>query len=167
MFKDEILENKRRREIFVAVDANPGFHLRRLQRVLNMPLTTLHYHLSYMTRKRIIFAESEGHQKKYYTKRMDVEDKRILSALRQKRMRHIVLIVLANKKTKYKVLADHLKLPRSTLSFYLKHLVDKNILTREKIGHENVYILRDQDRVKKVLAAYKPSFTHRPAKTQA
>jgi predicted transcriptional regulator len=165
MFKDELLENRRRREIFVAVDANPGFHLRRLQRVLNMPLTTLHYHLSYMARKKIIFAESEGHQKKYYTKRMDVEDKRILSALRQKRMRHIVLIVLANKKTKHKVLADHLKLPRSTLSFYLKHLVDKNILTREKIGHENVYILRDQDRVKKVLAAYKPSFTDRPAKT--
>jgi predicted transcriptional regulator len=167
MFKDEILENERRRKIYVAVEANPGFHLRRLQKALNMPLTTLHYHLSYMTRKKIVFAEPEGHQKKYYTKRLEAEDKRILSALRQKKTRDIILAVLANRKTKYQLLANRLKLPRSTLSYHLKQLVDKSILTQEKIGHENVYILSDQNRVEKVLAAYKSSFTEKSAKTHA
>ena len=167
MFKDEILENERRKKIYVAIEANPGFHLRRLQKALNMPLTTLHYHLSYMTRKKIVFAELEGHQKKYYTKRLETEDKRILSALRQKKTKNIIQAVLANKKAKHQQLADCLKLPRSTLSFYLKQLVDKNILKREKIGHENVYILSDQNRIEKVLAAHKTSLTDRPTKSHA
>ncbi len=165
MFKDEILENESRRRIYVTIEANPGFNLRRLQKVLSMPLTTLHYHLSYMTRKKIVFAESEGHQKKYYTKRLESEDKRTLSALRQEKMRNIVLVILANKKAKYQFLADRLKLPRSTLCFCLKHLVEKSILTREKIGHENIYTVTDQERVARVLATYKSSFTTKPAKT--
>jgi predicted transcriptional regulator len=158
MFKDEILENEKRRKIFTVIEASPGIHLRELQRILDMPLTTLEYHLSYMTRKGIIFAETEVHHKRYYTKPLDPEDKKVLAALRQKRMREIVLTVLANEKAKYQLLADRLKLSHSTLSSYLKYLVNKNILIREKIGYENLYTVGDEDRVAKVLIAYKPSF---------
>jgi DNA-binding transcriptional ArsR family regulator len=73
-------------------------------------------------------------------------------------MRQIVLIVLANKKVKYRFLSDYLKLPHSTLSFYLKNLVDNSILARTKIGYENLYTVLDEDRVAKVLTAYKSSF---------
>jgi len=158
LFKDEILENERRRQIYCVLETNPGIHLRELQRVLSMPLATLEYHLSYMTRKKIVFWETEGHHKRYYTKLFDPEDKKVLSALRQQRMREIVLIVLANKKVKYQFLSDYLKLPHSTLSFYLKYLVDNNILARTKIGYENLYTVPDEDRVAKVLIAYKSSF---------
>jgi len=158
MFKDEILENERRRKIYVAVEGSPGIHLRELQRILNMPLTTLEYHLSYMARKKILFAETEGHHKRYYTKPLDPEDKKVLAALRQKRMREIVLIILANEKAKYQLLAERLRLSHSTLSSYLKYLVNKNILVKEKIGYENLYTVRDEERVAKVLLAYKPSF---------
>jgi predicted transcriptional regulator len=158
MFKDEILENERRRKIYALVEASPGIHLRELQRVLNIPLTTLDYHLSYMTRKKIIFGETEDHHKRYYTKPLDPDDKKVLIALRQKRMREIVLIVLENGKAKYQLLAERLKLSHSTLSSYLKYLVNKNILVMEKIGYENLYTVQEEDRVAKVLIAYKPSF---------
>jgi len=158
MFKDEILENERRRNIYAIIEANPGIHLRELQRVLNMPLATLEYHLSYMTRKKVVFGETDGHYRRYYVKPLEQEDKKVLSALRQKRMREIVLIILTNKKVKYQFLSDYLKLPRSTLSLYLKHLVDHNILARDKIGYENIYTVQDEDRVAKILIAYKSSF---------
>ena len=161
MFKDEILENERRRRIYSTIETTPSIHLRELQRVLNMPLTTLEYHLNYMTRKKIIFAEADGYHRTYYIKPLDPEDKKVLSALRQKRMREIVLIILASQKAKYQSLSDELKLPHSTLSFYLKYLVDHEILAREKIGYENVYTVRDEDRVAKVLIAYKSSFSDR------
>jgi len=161
MFKDEILENERRRRIYAAVEATPSIHLRELQRVLNMPLATLEYHLNYMSRKKIIFAEADGYHKTYWTKPLDPEDKKVLSALRQKRMREIVLMILASQKVKYQSLSDGLKLPHSTLSFYLKYLIDHGILAREKIGYENVYTIRDEDRVAKVLIAYKSSFSDR------
>jgi len=111
-----------------------------------------------MTRKKIVHGETVEHHKRYYTKPLDPEDKKVLSALRQKRMREIVLIILANKKVKCQFLLDYFKLPRSTLSFYLKYLVDNSILARDKIGYENVYTVQDEDKVAKVLIAYKSSF---------
>jgi predicted transcriptional regulator len=158
MFKAEILENENRRKIYEIVERTPGIHLRELQRVLNMPLTTLEYHLSYMARKKIIYSETDTHYKRYYAKPLDEEDKKVLCALRQKRMREIVLLVLSNEKAKYQFMADYLKLPHSTLSFYLKYLVDNGILAKDKVGYETIFTVKNEDKVAKVLIAYKASF---------
>jgi len=158
MFKDEILENENRRKIYEAIEKSPGIHLRELQRLLNMPLTTLEYHLSYMARKKIVYSETDTHYKRYYAKPLGDEDKKVLCALRQKRMREIVLLVLSNGKAKYQFMADYLKVPHSTLSFYLKYLVDNDILVKDKVGYETIYTVKDEDKVAKVLVAYKASF---------
>jgi predicted transcriptional regulator len=158
MFKDEILENEKRRNIYSIIEANPGIHLRELQRITNLPLATLEYHLNYMTRKKIIIREADTHYTRYYTKPLDPEDKKILSALRQERMREIVLLTATSGKAKFQFLMDHLDLPRSTLSFYLKYLVDHNILAKDKIGYENIYTIKDEDRIAKVLIAYRSTF---------
>jgi len=158
MFKNEVLENENRQKIYKVIEHNPGIHLRELQRALEMPITTLEYHLSYMARKRIIYSETDSHYKRYYAKQLDQEDKKVLSTLRQKRPREIVLLILANEKAKYQFIADYLKLPPSTLSFYLKYLMDNGILEKEKVGYETIYQVKDEDRVAKVLIAYKTSF---------
>lgn len=158
MFKDEILENEKRRKIYRVIEDNPGIHMRELQRTLEMPVATLEYHLSYMVRKKIIYGEADENVKRYYSKPLDPQDKKMLSVLRQKKLREIVLIVLSNQKAKYQFLSDCLKLPHSTLSLYLKYLVDKNILDREKIGYENIYTVHEDERVAKVLIAYRSSF---------
>jgi predicted transcriptional regulator len=158
MFKDEILENENRHKIYALIEKNQGIHLRELQRITNMPLTTLDYHLSYMSRKGIIYSESEGYIKRYYTKPLKNEDKKLLAALRQNKLREIVLITMANQKIKYQDLSDYLKLPHSTLSLYLKSLVDNGILIKEKIGYETFYTVKDEEQIAKVLIAYKRSF---------
>jgi len=158
MFKKEVLENERRRRIYKFVEKNPGVHLRELQRTLKIPLSSLEYHLNYMVRKKVIFREKDGRYRRYYVKQLDAEDKKILSALRQKRMREIVFVILSSKKEKYQVLLKHLRIPPSTLSLYLKYLVDRNILKRQRIDHENIYTVQDEDRVAKILMSYKSSF---------
>ncbi len=158
MFKNEILENENRRKIYKVIEYNPGIHLRELQRVLEMPLTTLDYHLSYMVRKQIIYSELEAHYKRYYAKALDREDKKVLSALRQKKLREIVFLVLTHEKVKYQFMLEYLKLPNSTLSFYLKYLVDNGILIKNKVGYETIYTIKDEEQVTKVLVAYKASF---------
>jgi predicted transcriptional regulator len=158
MFKDEILENDNRRKIYDVIEENPGIHLRELQRVLETPLTTLEYHLSYLGRRKIIYSENDLHFKRYYAKPLEKEDKKVIVALRQKRLREIVLLVLSKEKAKYQFLCEYLKLPNSTLSFYLKYLVDNGILSKEKVGYETLYTVRDEDRVAKVLIAYRSSF---------
>ena len=55
-------------------------------------------------------------------------------------------------------MANYLKIPHSTLSFYLKYLVENGILVKEKVGYETIYTVKDEDRVTKVLVAYKAGF---------
>lgn len=157
MHKEAILENENRRKIYSLIEHHQGIHLRELQRLLDMPLTTLEYHLSYMTRKKLVYGEKEDQFRRYYTKPLDPEDKKVLSVLRQKKMREIVLTIISLEQPKYQNLADNLKLPHSTLSFYLKYLVEKGILEREKIGYETIYSVKGEERVAKVLIAYKAS----------
>ena len=73
-------------------------------------------------------------------------------------MREIVFVVLRDHKVRFKQLLDQLPLPRSTLAFYLKYLVEHNILSRERVGAENIYRLVDEDLVAKILITYRTSF---------
>jgi predicted transcriptional regulator len=157
MFKDEILENERRQKIYATIKKNPGLHIRELQRVLDIPLASLQYHLNYMARRNIIVEEKAEHYTRYYCSPLDPEDKKILSVLRQKRIREIVLIILVSKKAKYRFLVEELKLPTSTVSFYIKTLIDNNIVERTKVGYENVYTIKNEDKIAKILVAYKSS----------
>ena len=158
MFKDEILENEKRHKIYETIKKNPGLYIRQLQRTLGIPLSSLQYHLNYMARRNVIIEEKSKHYTRYYCKPLEPEDKKVLSVLRQKRLREIVMIILVSKKAKYRFIVQTLGLPASTISFYLKHLFDNHIIERTKIGYENVYTLKDEDRIAKILIAYQHSF---------
>ena len=158
MFKEEILENERRSRIYEFIKKNPGLHLRELQRRLNLPLTSLEYHIDYMVRKNVLFKESGKHYSRYYARHLDDEDKKILKSLRQKRLREIVIILLQKEKAKYSFLLRILDIPPSTLSFYLKYLIKNKIISKNKIGYENIYTINEKDRIAKVLITYKSSF---------
>jgi predicted transcriptional regulator len=158
MFKEEILKNERRRKIYSYIKKNPGVHLRSLQRRLKIPLSSLEYHLDYMVRKKVILKEKDRRLARYFVRGLEPADKKILSALRHSRFREIISIIMSNNKAKYQDLLEILDVPPSTLSFYLKHLLDQGILLRHRIGYENVYIVQDEDRVAKVLTNYKSSF---------
>jgi predicted transcriptional regulator len=158
MFKDEILENERRSKIYATIKKNPGMHIRELQRIIGIPLASLQYHLIYMARRKVIIEEKSEHYTRYYYKPLEPEDKKVLSVLRQKRLREIVMIILVSKKAKYRFIVQTLKLSPSTISFYLKYLLDNRIVERTKIGYENIYTLKDEDRIAKILITYQSSF---------
>jgi predicted transcriptional regulator len=157
MLKEAILENNRRRDIFDFVKANPGLHLRALQRRLGLPLTSLEYHLDYMVRKNVVYRERDGRFTRFYAMMLDEKDREVISVLRQRRLREIALIILGKDGAKFQELQEILGLPSSTLFYYLKHLLDNDIITRDHVGSETVYSVKET-RVAKALIAYKPSF---------
>jgi predicted transcriptional regulator len=155
MLKDIILENSRRKEIYDFIKKNPGFHFRELQRRLKIPLSSFEHHIDYMIRHKIISKEKDGGFTRFFAQDMSQEEKRLLSTLRNRRVQEIVLLLLTKNELKYQDLKNQLDVHSSSLSYYLKHLVDKNIILRQKIGYENVYSIVDRS-VAKVLAIYKP-----------
>ena len=160
MLKEELLKNENRKEIYHFLEANPGIHLRELQRRLGYPLTTLEYHLDYMARRNIIYKEGDGRFNRFYAKLIEEKDKEVISVLRQRRLREIVLVILGKDGAKFQELKDILGLPSSTLSYYLKRLTDNKIISRQQIGSETLYDVID-GRAAKALIIYKQSFIDR------
>ena len=158
MIKDFVLENSRRMRIYRLIRRNPGLHLRELQRRLDIPLSSLEHHVDYMIRKNILYREKDGRYTRYFSRQLTYDERKLISALRHEKLREIVLLVLEEEKVKFQVLMEYLGLPSSTLSHYLKYLVDHDVLARERVGYESVYSVND-DRVEKVMVIYEPGLT--------
>jgi predicted transcriptional regulator len=140
MFQQELLEHERRRVIYQYLRRNPGLHLRELHRRLEIPLSSLNYHLNYMVRYQILNKEEDGHVQRYFTVSLSQRDKELISLLRQKRIREIVLLVLTHTKIKF---------------------IDHHLLQRHHIGRETLYTLTSTDEIMKCLITYQSSFLDR------
>lgn len=158
MFKDIVLENSRRKQIYKLIRRNPGLHLRELQRRLGIPLSSLEHHVDYMIRKDVLYRQRDGRYTRYFSRQLTEDERQLISVLRHEKLREIVSIVLEEKKVKFQDLVDYLDLPSSTLSYYLKHLVDHHVLSREKVGYDTVYSVQDK-RVERVILIYEPGLT--------
>ena len=162
MSKDVILENSRRKKIYRLIKKNPGLHFREIQRRLEIPSSSLEHHLNYMNRNNVIYDRKDGGYTRYFCEPLSKDEQKIISALRHKRLREIVTILVERNETKFQDLKDFLHLSPSILSYYLKYLIDHRIIVRKKVGYENIYSLYDQ-RAKKVLIMYNPRFLSRLA----
>ena len=158
MFKEILLENSKRKRIYEFIKNNPGFHLRELQRRLKIPLSSMEYHIDYMVRHQVIYKEKEGLYARYFAQQPTHEELKLISALRHEKVREIVAIVLEKNDVKFQDLKGYLDLPSSTLSYYLKYLMDHNILARQQIGRETIFSIENQS-IQKALLMAKSSFT--------
>ena len=129
-----------------------------IQRKLKIPLSSLEHHIDYMVRHQAIIKEREGAYTRFFAEQPTQEELELISAFRHEKVREIVAIILEKKDVKFQDLKVYLNIPSSTLSYYLKYLLDDNILTRQQIGHESIYSIKNQN-VQKALLMAKSSFT--------
>lgn len=156
--KEKVLENEHRRRIYVFVKENPGLHMRELQRRLKIPLSTLEYHLDFLQKKELLYLEDDRRYCRYFAERHTNEEKKLLSALRQKKLREIILLVLSEERVCFKELSFELELADSTLSHYLCFLSEQGVLVKERIGAETCYKVKSEKTVLRFLLCYKTSF---------
>jgi len=157
MKDDSTLEN--RRLIFNYVQNNPGTHLRKISRDLDIYLSTLRYHLDYLENKGTIISQTENNLKIYFTSRkLNFKERNLTPLLQQKRFRDIILVVVDSSGSTSSQIADKLSLKPSTISKYMNILEGRGIIYHEKIGREKKYYLRDENSVIELLLTYKESF---------
>jgi predicted transcriptional regulator len=156
--KRKVLENEHRREIYNFVKENPGLHMRELQRKLDIPLSTLEYHLDYLEKNEILSEEDDRRYCRYFAEDHTEEERTLLSALRQERLREIILLILSEELLCFKNLSNEMLISDSTLSHYLTFLCDKGIIIKEKIGMETCYKVASEDMLVRSLLCYRSSF---------
>ena len=152
-------ELETRKRVYDLVVSNPGVHLREVERLTNLPLGVVRYHLDRLQREDLIFAEEDRYFKRFFPKgRIPNVPTEYFAVLRQESLRKIVLYLLNNPGSSHAAVMAALVLPASTLSTYLSYLLRRNVLRREKSGKENLYFVQNEESVIKVLLVYRPNF---------
>jgi predicted transcriptional regulator len=153
------LELDTRRRVYEFIKNYPGTHMREIQRRLNMPIGLLKFHIQYLIKHEIITEKTDRYYKRYYlVGTLRSVDKEALSALRQQYPRWIILYLLEYPGAKHKELLTKFDLKPSTLSFYLKNMVNKRLVQRKRAGRESSYIIINPESIIKILITYRPSF---------
>lgn len=155
---DPILDLEARKRIFEHIKESPGAHLREIKRALDLPMGVLEHHLRFLEKKEIIVGKKDRYYKRFYLIRTSSKHKAILSVLRQKKPRDIVIFLIDNPGSRHKDIVKRFGLGASTLSFYMKDLLKKGIVERKKVGRTSEFLVTDVDEVVKMLITYRPSF---------
>ncbi len=155
----EGLELASRRRIYDFLLANPGVHLRRIGHALGMSTGMLSYHLGYLERNGVLKAEEDGHRKRYFIARAFVEaQRRILAVLRQDVPRKILVELLTYEGRTFAELQASVGVSKSTLSYHLQKLMQRDLLVRTRRERESVFTIKDIEEVRKLLLANRSSF---------
>jgi DNA-binding MarR family transcriptional regulator len=161
--ENTILEFKRRREIYEFISQNSGLHMRDISRKLNVPFTSLKYHLNYLEKKGFIISRDDGKYRRYFISlEIGEKEKRILNCLRKKTTLHIILWFFIAVQCSQKDISRFLEKHPTTISFHLRKMIqagiieqvsiDKGVIyneippitiNRPQVSSEKIYVLQD------------------------
>ncbi|QLJ53166.1 MAG: hypothetical protein Sv326_0991 [Candidatus Fermentimicrarchaeum limneticum] len=150
---------EQRQQIYEHIVRFPGSHFREIQRHLSLPVGTLQYHLGKLLDGKLIISKKDGEYVRYYALGLFTEmEKKLLSLLRQKPVRHIAVLLLTNNELNHKKLVSELKLSPATTSWYLGKMLEAKVVKKRRKGKEVLYSLSRPDEVAKVIVAHRSSF---------
>lgn len=154
----ELLSLASRKRIFEHVEANGGCHLREIGRKCDVPLGTALYHLDRLEAEGLLTVRRDGRYKRYFAANgLGRKEKDLLSAFRHAVPRRIAAALLEIPTLTQRELCAIIGVSRSTLSFHVNSLIDKEILRREPARPENKYALLDVELTTQILTKYRDS----------
>ena len=158
--KSGYLELEARKKIYECISKSPGLHLRELQRRTQLATGSLDYHMHFLKKHGLVRVEKRGKFALYYPydKAYDQGEKDLLSLLRQEKIRHILIFLMQNRDANASAIAEDVGISPSNLSFYLKTLLEKNIIVQKKKGRFRLYSVASKEKIIPCLVTYKASF---------
>jgi DNA-binding transcriptional ArsR family regulator len=158
-----ILELKRRREIYEFISQDSGRHIRDISRKMNIPFTSLKYHLRYLEKRGLVVSRKDGKYNRYFTSlEVSEGEKKILNCFRKRTTLHIILWFFIGVQCSQKDLSRFLEKHPATIGFHLRNMIragivenasiDKgviykdalpNIIKRPQVSSEKIFVLKD------------------------
>ena len=127
--KEKIMDIKTRREIYQYISKNPGLHTYELSKKLDMPRSTLRYHLKCLKKLNLIQLSAEKKDKRLYTSdQIGIRDKELLGLLRQKIPFRILMYLMFPGYCSKSELSRELGVFPSTIHFHLNKLLELGVI---------------------------------------
>ena len=157
---NKILEIETRQQIYNYILKYPGRHIRDLSRQLDLPKSTLIYHLKYLKKHGFIEENLYENYTRYYAlKQVDRYHKEILNLFREEASRRVILYLAQNQFSTIDEISKNIHKHRSTVSHHLKKLSNAGILRYHKIDGEKRYqLVEGNGRLVFMIVTYEDSF---------
>ena len=181
MKNKEIPDLKRRREIYEYISQNPGSHMRDISRKMNIPFTSLKYHLNYLEKRKSIISKKDSKYNRYYISlEIGEKEKKILNCFRKKTMLHIILWFFISVQSSQKDIGRFLEKHPATIAFHLRKMkqagiieevaINNGVITKEalpsiikrpKVSSEKIYVLTDHWMIYDLLIKHKENLENK------
>lgn len=141
LFKDnDLIQLKIRRSIYRFILENPGLYLSELSRKLNIPKSTLRYHLNYLEKQELLTTNQDYKYKRYFVKKdIGYIEKKTLNIVRLETTRNVLLYIMIVGVASQTELAKELIKHPTTIDFHLKRLLKYNIIEQAPAENGVVY----------------------------
>ena len=140
MENKDILDLKRRREIYEFISQNPGLHMRDISRKMNIPFTSLKYHLNYFEKRELIISRVDGKYNRYFISlEIGEKEKKILNFFRKRTTLHIILWFLMAAQCSQRDLGRFLEKHPATIAFHLRKMEHEGIIEQVSINNGVIY----------------------------
>lgn len=153
---------RQRDRIHAAVSDNPGIHFNELTRTLDLAPGQVQYHLRRLDRTDAVVAESLYGRTHYYTPDYGTWERGALAVLRRETARDVLVFLMTNGPCDPNTVADGLKIARSTLEWHLDHLVEQELVDKERESRNDVtLVVRHPEETARMLRLVNPSVAER------
>jgi predicted transcriptional regulator len=116
-------------QIYHSILHNPGIHSRELARQLQIPYSTVQYHLNRFSQQGTISMERHGKMLHWFiAEENGIKEKKLLSVLRHTTARYIVYYLMVHLHASERHLSNNLEKHPTTIEFHLKKLLEVGLI---------------------------------------
>ena len=147
-------------KVLCFIQDNPGCHLRRIKRAMNVSMGTVQYQLDNLEKMGRITSSRRGLYKYYFAAGLFKEnEKDILEVLTHETARKILMFIIEQKSPTQTDIVSSVKISARSISWHVGRLVALKIITEIKDGKYKRYQLHENDakNILTLLRSYYPS----------
>ena len=156
-------ERNVRDRILQFIHENPGCHLRKIKKELNLAMGTVQYHLDKLEKAGRITSQKQGLHKYYFVVgAFEENEKQLLEVLSNETAREILMLIIEQKYPSQIEISKHIGISSASVSWQIGRLLDYGIISEIKEGRFKRYKLHgDSKQVVAFLKNYYPSIWNR------
>lgn len=147
-------------KVLYFIQDNPGCHLRRIKRAMNVSMGTVQYQLDKLEKMGRITSSRRGLYKYYFAAGLFKEnEKDILEVLTHETARKILMVIIEQKSPTQTDIGNSVKISARSISWHVGRLVALKIITEIKDGKYKRYNLHENDakNILRLLRSYYPN----------
>lgn len=138
------------------IQRNPGSHLRRIKKELNISMGTVQYQLNRLEKNGIITSSKRGFYRYYFPVAIKGFDREILEILSQDTVSQIILFIIEKKIPTQVQVAKEVGISHASINWHMQRLIELDVIEEFKDGNYKRYrIIGNHERWVNMLAFMK------------